>query len=136
MHLRVGEAERFHFLPHAPDLDAIEHQICGRVVAQRAHEIRHVPEPQRERRAEILQLPGTAHLVDVGEYDGIVERELFLLSQVEQRHENRHFDQRGRGEGLVATLLEMLAGLEVGDAVADHTVMSRRETVERATQPG
>ena len=93
MDLGVRQAQCFHFLPDAPDFDTVQHQIGGGVVAQRTHEVGHIPQPQGEWRAEVLELSRPTDFVDLGEHHRIVQRQLMLFGQVEEGDQNGHLDE-------------------------------------------
>ncbi|CAA9304990.1 MAG: hypothetical protein AVDCRST_MAG68-754, partial [uncultured Gemmatimonadetes bacterium] len=73
-----------------------------------------------EPRRHVLQHSRAAHPVARDHPDALVQPDRPLVHLVQQRHQDRHLDQRRRRIRLAAADGERLARLEVGDADPRH----------------
>src|SRR5262249_3812903 len=83
----------------------------------------------------ILKNPGTTHLVDRKEGELIVERQLLLLDEVEDRDEDRDLDQTRRGERLVTAEREGGTRSQIANRVPDDPMGRGGERVEGPMEP-
>src|SRR5690606_20858081 len=118
------QPEGVHPRGDGPDADLVDEQVGGRVVAERDHEERRVPDGDLERRGEVLEDAGARALVDVEHDDGVFEAEAPVFHLVENFHENGYLDDAGRGERLVTADAERVAGRQVDDREADHALVA------------